>query len=294
MYLPILGLIILNLGLNSNGGDLYPSYTLLYDPIISLEWSDDRALAYITTVRLFNYNHHIFQYRHYPCQYFYTDEIQMNYNNETINQCIYNTTTSDYEYTFQLHLDSRHIEPYILRNIAIQCKYINCSLSLLTMKYIRIGWNLQGRANNSNCSFDTTQHYGIYNTPYTLSEWIKLRCQSLLACNRSKHNLEHSLLSNIQLIYGSSYELETPYCSLEKNLAYVIDTNFAQANRFLEQLVDLIQRGFGKPNEREQAHLKEYIEQKWIHYDYNSTATTTTTTITPISGEVQGIFRHMK
>ena len=50
---------------------------------------------------------------------------------------------------------------------------------------------------------------------------------------------------------------------MEKNLAYLIETNFAQTNRLLEQLIDIIQRGFGKPDEREQAHLKEYVENKW-------------------------------
>jgi hypothetical protein len=289
MHLIILVLIILNLGLISNGGDLYPSYTLIYDPLKSLEWSDDRALHYIITVRLFDYDHHIFQYRRYPCQYFYTDDIQMNYNNETIHSCMYNTTTSDYEFNFQLHLDSRHIEPYILRNTAIQCKYINCSLSLLNMKYIRIGWTLKSRDNNLNCSFDTTQHYGTHIAPYTLSEWITLRCKSFLACNRSKHNLEQSLSSNIQLIYGSSYELETPYCSLQKSIAYIVETNFAQTNRLLEQLIGLIQRGFGKPNERDQAHMKEYIEHKWTHNDNTSTINTTS-----IAGEVQGAFKNTK
>jgi hypothetical protein len=289
MYLTILILIILNLGLNSNGTNLYPSYILVHDPVKAFEWSDDRALAYITTVRLFDYDHHIFQYRRYPCQYFYTDEIQMNYNNDTTHACIYNTTTSDYEYSFQLHLDSRHVEPYILRNVAIECKYINCSLSLLTMKYIRIGWNSQGRDSNLNCSFDTTHHYGIYASPYTLSEWITLRCKSLFACNRSKHNLIQALSSNIQLAYGSSYELELPYCSLEKSLVYIIEKNFAQTNRLLEQLVDILQRGFGRPNEREQAHMKEYVEQKWTNIVENSTTSTTA-----ISGNIEGTFQNTK
>jgi hypothetical protein len=289
MYLLILILIIFNLGLNSNGADLYPSYTIMYDPLISLEWSDDRALIYVTTVRLVDYAHHIFQYRRYPCQYFYTDEIQMNYNNETVNECIYNTTASNYEYSFQLHLDSRHVEPYILRNIAIQCRYINCSLSLLTMKYIRIGWNLLGRDQNLNCSFDTTRHYGIHASPHTLSDWITLRCQSLLACNRSKYNLIQTLSTHVQLIYGSSYELATPYCSLEKNLGYLIETNFAQTNRLLEQLVDVLQRGFGKPNEREQTHMREYVEQKSIPSIDNSTIHTPV-----LSGEVQGTFNRTK
>ena len=272
MQITIVVFIIFNLGLNfSNGANLYPNYIVIYDPIKSLEWSNDHALNYISTVRLSDYDHHIFQYRRYPCQYFYTDEIQMNYNNETINECIYNTTTSDYQYSFQLHLDSRHIQPYILRNIAIQCKYINCSLSLLKMKYIRIDWNSQSREKNLNCSFESTQHYSITDTPYILTEWITLRCQSLLACNRSKYNLIQSLSSNIQLFYGSSYELEYPYCSLEKSLSYLIETNFSQTNRLLEQLIDIIQQGFGKPNQREQMHMKEYIEQNSLNNQNNST-----------------------
>jgi hypothetical protein len=275
--------------LYSNGGDPYPSYTILYDPVKSLEWSDDRTLAYITTVRLFDYDHHIFQYRRYPCQYFYTDEIQMNYNNETINECIYNTTTSDYEYSFQLHLDSHHVEPYILRNLAIQCKYMNCSLSLLTMKYLSIDWNLHGRNNNFNCSFDPNQHYHIYVSPYSLTEWITLRCKTFSACSHSKQNLERSLITNIQLVYGSSYEMETPYCSLEKNIAYVIETNFAKTNHLLEQLVETIQRGFGKPNEREQAHMREYVEHKWVQNETNLT-----TNKTNILGQVQGMFQTIK
>ncbi|CAF0856967.1 unnamed protein product [Adineta steineri] len=290
MKLIILILVILNYGLNCYSRDLYPSYNLLYDPVKALEWSDDPALMYITTIRLFDYEHHIFQYRRYPCQYFYTDEIKLNYNNDTKHECLYNTTTSDYRYSFQLHLDSRHVEPYILRNIAIQCKYINCSLSLLNIKYIRINWNLQGRTNNLNCSFDTTQQYGIYDTPYKLTEWISIRCQSLFACNRSKYNLEQVLLSNIHLIYGSSYELETPYCSLEKNLAHIIETNMAQTNRLLEQVVNLLQRGFGKPNERDQIHMREYVEQKWIQHENSST---TTANKTSISGEVHGAFKQV-
>lgn len=279
-------LIVLCLGLKLNGNDLYPGYTVLYDPVKSSQWSDDRALTYITTVRFFDHIHHIYQYERYPCQYFYTDEIQMNYNNETINQCIYNTTSSDYQYSFQLHLDSRHVEPYILRNLVIQCNYTNCSLSLLNMKYIRIAWNVQSSDDNSNCSFDTNHHYGIYVAPYTLSEWITVRCKTLFACNRSKHNLERAISSNIQLIYGSSYELTTPYCSLEKSLAFLIETNFAQTNRLLEQLVEIIQRGFGKPDQREQAHMKEYVEQKWINHETNSTRNTTV-----FIGEVQGTFQ---
>jgi len=289
MHLTNFLLLIVHLGLNSYATDIYPSYSILHDPVKALEWSDNRALTYITTVRIFNNDHHIFQYRRYPCQYFYTDEIQVNYNNETLHECLYNTTTSDYEYTFQLHLDSRHVEPYILRNIVIQCNYTNCSLSLLNIKYLRIGWNSYGRNNNSNCSFNTTQNYGIYHTPYALSEWITLRCQSLLACNYSKNNLKHALSSNIQLIYGSSYELDQPYCSLEKSLAYVIETNLKQTNQLLQQLVDLLQRGFGKPDEREQAHMKEYIEQKWTQNENNSI-----TIATAISGEVQGIFGKIK
>ncbi len=289
MQLNIIVLIIIVLGLNSYGSDLLPSYTLLHDPLKALEWSDDNALVYITTIRIFDHNHHLFQYRRYPCQYFYTDEIQLTFNNETINECIYNTTSSDYEYNFQLHLNSHHLKPYILRNIALQCKYINCSLSLLNMKYVRIHWNLQGRDNNLNCSFDTTQYYSIYDGPYKLTEWISLRCKSLYACTQSKHNLEQSLSSNTQFIYRSSYELESPYCSLEKSLADIIERNFAQTNRLLEQLINILARGFGKPNEREQTHMKEFVEQKWIHQETNSTTNTT-----PILGEVQGVFKQTK
>ncbi len=61
MRLIIFFLIILSLGSNLYGDDLYPSYTLLYDLLKFLEYSDDRALAYITTVRLFDYDHHVFQ-----------------------------------------------------------------------------------------------------------------------------------------------------------------------------------------------------------------------------------------
>ncbi|UJR30290.1 hypothetical protein I4U23_017828 [Adineta vaga] len=283
----VFSFVLFNLGLKSFCEDLYPSYNLSFDPIKALEWSNDRALAYIITLRLFDYDHHVFQYRRYPCQYFYTDEIQLNYNNETNHECVYNTTTNDYEYNFQLHLDSRHIEPYILRNIAIQCKYLNCSLSLLNMKYIRIGWNLRGRDINLNCSFDTSQHYNIHDAPYKLTEWISLRCQSLDACRRSKYNLEQALLSNIHIVYGSSYELDTPYCSLEKSLAYVMETNFAETNRLLEKLVELLQRGFGRPDEREQIHMKEFIEQKWLHSDHPLITNTTA-----IAGEVQGTFNQ--
>ncbi|CAF0738353.1 unnamed protein product [Adineta steineri] len=246
MHICIIVFLILNNVVNSNTGDLYPSYSLSRDPMKIHEWSDNPVLAYVTTVRLFDYDHHIFQYRRYPCQYFYTAEIQIHHNNETINQCLHNTTTDDYEYNFQLHFDSRHVEPYILRNIAFQCDYINCSLSLLNTTFIYIGWNLKGRENNPNCSFDTNQAYNILRTPYTISESIILRCKSFSTCNQSKSNLEQSLSSQIQLIYGSSYELETPYCSLEKNLGFIIDKNFAQTNILIQQLLELMQQRFDK------------------------------------------------
>lgn len=286
MHLFLTIVIVLNFGLISNGNGPNLSYSIFYDPVRSLKWSDDHALTYITTVRLIDHTHHIFQYRRYPCQYFYTDEIRMSYNNETINRCIYNTTNSNYQYSFQLHLDSRHIEPYILRNLAIQCRYTNCSLSLLNPKYIRIAWNIQNRENNLDCSFDTEHHYGLYISPYTLSEWITVQCKTLTACNRSKTNLERSVSSHIQLIYGSSYELTTPYCSLEKSISFLIETNFSQTNRLLEQLVNIIQRGFGKPNEREQAQMREYVQQKWNNNETNSTRNTTA-----IIGEVHGTFQ---
>jgi len=252
--------LILNFIWILNADDLYPSYSLIIDPMKVQEWSDNNALAYITTARLFDYDHHIFQYRRYPCQYFYTDEIQLYYNSETTNRCLYNKTTEDYEYTFQLHLDSRHVESYILRNIAIQCPYINCSLSLLNITYIHIGWNLRGRKTNPDCSFDINQPYYILHTPYTISEPIILRCKSLLACNQSKLNLEQSLPSVIQLIYGSAYELEIPYCSLEKSLNDVINTNFAQTNRILQQLIELIQGRSSKSDEHKQGKVEEHVE----------------------------------
>ncbi|CAF2961954.1 unnamed protein product [Rotaria sp. Silwood2] len=289
MHRVICAFVILNFGLHIACSDVFESYTVVYNPLKSSEWSDDRALAYVTTVRVFDYDHHIFQYRRYPCQYFYTNEIQINHNNQTIHECIYNTTTSDYEYSFQLHLESHNIQSYILRNIAIQCKNINCSLSLLNIKSIRIDWNKYGHDINFNCSFNTIQQYDIYYTPHILTEWIILRCSSLFACNRSKYNLEQAISSNVQLIYSSTYELERPHCSLEKSVAYVIETNFAQTNHLLEQLVDLIQRGFGKPNEREQVYMKEYIEHKWINNHTNSTTNTTA-----MSGEVQGMFKPTK
>ncbi len=269
MYLATIIFLVLNAVLSSNVSDLYPNYSLTIDPNKVLEWSENQALAYITTVRLFDYDHHIFQYRHYPCQFFYTDEIQLYYNNETTQQCLFNTTTGDYVYSLQLHLDSRHVEPYILRNVAIQCNYKNCSLSLLNLTYIHIGWSQKGRENNPDCSFDINQPYSILRTPYTISELIPLRCKSLLACNQSKLNLEQSLPSAIQLIYGSSYELEVPYCSLEKSLSHILEKNFAETNHLLQQLLELMQRGFGKTNKHEQDKMKEYIE---------SISSTTTTT----------------
>ncbi|CAF1232870.1 unnamed protein product [Rotaria sordida] len=260
MYFGIIVFIVLNIVLSSNAGDLYPSYNLSIDRLKVFEWSDNPALAYKTTVRLFDYDHHIFQYRRYPCQYFYTDEIQLFYNNETLNQCLYNTTNSDYEYSFQLHFDSRHIEPYILQNIAIQCDYINCSLSLLNITFIHIGWNLRGRENNLDCSFDIDQPYNIIHTPYTVSELITLRCKSLSACNHTKSNIEQFLPSFIRLIYGSSYELQIPYCSLEKSLSHVVNTNFAQTNGLLQQIIDLMQRNSVKTDGGEQEQIKEYAE----------------------------------
>ena len=257
MYWGGILLILVHFAWSSNAGDLYPSYTLTVDPEEVVEWSENRALAYISTVRLFDYDHYIFQYRRYPCQYYYTDEIQLYHSNETLNQCFQNTTTNEYEYHFQLHLDSRHVEPVILRNVALQCNYTNCSLSLLNITYIYIGWNFQGRQNNPDCSFDIHRPYNILRTPYTVSEWITLRCKSLAACNQSKTNLEQALPSSIQLIYGSDYALEVPYCSLERSVHHLINTNFAETNRLLKQLTELLQRNFNKPAQREQAEPKE-------------------------------------
>lgn len=224
-----------------NAADLYPSYTVTVEPDEVVEWSENQALSYITTIRLFDYNHYIFQYRRYPCQYYYTDEIQIFHSNDTLNQCLKNSTTNEYEYQFQLHLDSRHVEPYILRNIALQCDYVNCSFSLLNITYVYIGWTLYGRQNNPECSFDTQTAYYIQRTPYTISEWITLRCKSLSACNQSKSNLEQAFVPSIQLIYGSAYDLDIPYCSLERNVRHLINTNFAETNGLLKQLIKLLQ-----------------------------------------------------
>lgn len=254
------------------GEDLYPSYTISIDPKKVLEWSNDRALSYVTTVRLFDYDHHIFQYKRYLCQYFYTDEIQIHYENESIQQCIYNETTVDYEYRFQLHLDSRHVEPFILKNLAINCIYVNCSFSQLDIKYLQIDWNTEGQTKNAECTFDTNQPYAIQTTPYTISEWIKIRCKSLDACRDAKKNLEQTFTSNVRITYGSSYELQQPYCSLEKSLSHVIEKKLDETNGFLHDLVALIQRGFAPPDEREQTKLREYVEQ------ISSMSDTTTTT----------------
>lgn len=287
MQILLSSLIVFYLGLYTNGNDVYSSYSSVYDPLKSLEWSDDRELSYITTVRLMNDDYHVYQYKRYPCQYFYTDQVQISHHNETVNQCVYNTATSNYEYRFQIHLSYRPIEPFILRNIAIQCKYVNCSLLSLDVKSIRIDWNEFALTQNMNCSFNPTAQYNINKTVNMLSEWIPLRCQSLAACNNSKHNIQQALSSNINLIYSSSYQLNKPYCSLEKNLLYIIEANFAQTNRLLEQLIDLMQQGFGKPDEREQVHMKEFVEHKWINSNSSSTINKTA-----LSGEVQGTFKH--
>lgn len=228
----------------SNGiaSDLYPNYNLTIDPEERLEYSDDRALAYVSTVRLHDYDHHIYQYRRYPCQYFYTDEIQLHYTNETINQCLLNSTTNHYDFYFQLHLDSRHVEPYILRNIALKCNYTNCSLSLLNITAINIGWSFQGKQNNPNCSFDIYQPYSILQIPYTISEMIRLQCRSFVACNQAKSTLEQAFRVSTELVYTSDFDLEEPYCSLERSIPYIIETNFAQTNRLLQQLIDIIQQ----------------------------------------------------
>ncbi|CAF3391572.1 unnamed protein product [Rotaria socialis] len=249
--------IIINFVLSSNSNDLYPSYHLTVNPIKALEWSENSVLAYVTTVRLFDYDHHIFQYRRYPCQYFYTDEIQLFNSNESFSQCSYNTTANNYEYSFQLHLDSRHVEPYIFKNIAIQCTYIKRSLSLLNITNIYVGWNLKGRENNSDCSFDINTPHNILQTPYTISELITLQCKSLLACNHSKLNLEQFLSTYVQIVYGSSLDLQIPYCSLEKSLSHVIDTNCAQTNGFLQQLIALIKQNSVARREDEQVKIKD-------------------------------------
>ena len=247
-------------------GDLYSNYTIFTDPGKASEWSSDLALHYVTTVRLLTYDHHIFQYRRYPCQYFYTDEIQIPNENETVNQCQYNTSTIDYEYRFQLHLHSKHVEPVILRHLAVHCIYINCSLSLLSLKYLQIDWNDKGRQINPNCSFDHDRLYAIINTGQsTVSDWIAVRCQSLIACNQSRSHLESSLASQVRLTYGSAYELDTPYCSLESSVNHVLETNLAKTNRLLEELVGLIRRGFGTATDREQAKLKDsFSHSEWL------------------------------
>jgi hypothetical protein len=65
--------------------------------------------------------------------------------------------------------------------------------------------------------------------------------------------------SSIQLIYGSAYELEVPYCSLEKSLSHIMNTNLGETNRLLKQLLELMQRGFSKQNDQEQAKHKEIL-----------------------------------
>lgn len=240
-------------------GDLYSNYTIFTDPGKASEWSSDLALHYVTTVRLLTYDHHIFQYRRYPCQYFYTDEIRIANENETVNQCQYNTSTIDYEYRFQLHLHSKHVDSVILRHLAVHCIYVNCSLSLLSLKSLQIDWNDKGRQLNPDCSFDPNHPYAIINT---VSEWIAVRCHSLIACNRSRSHLETSLASQVRLTYGSAYELDTPYCSLESSVNHVLETNLGKTNRLLEELVGLIRRGFGTANDREQAKLKDSFAQK--------------------------------
>lgn len=248
---------ILILPLGCWTGDLYPSYNITVDPIKVAEWANDRAVEYVTTVRLFDYDHHIFQYRRYPCQYFYTDEIQIYNDQETVRQCYHNETTADYEYRFRLHLDSRHVEPFILRNIAIQCNYVNCSFTRLSMKFLQIGWNLNGRSANPDCSFDINQPYAILDSPYTLSEVITLRCKTLEACNHSKTNLETAFTSQVAFVYGSSYELEVPYCSLEKKLSYALEPSLSETNRLLKQLIEIVERNF---NHLEQHHEHEKDE----------------------------------
>jgi len=62
------------------------------------------------------------------------------------------------------------------------------------------------------------------------------------------------------LIYGSAYELEIPYCSLEKSLNHVINTNFAQTNRILQQIVELIQGRSSDSDKPEQEKVEEYVE----------------------------------
>jgi len=223
-------------------GDLYPNYNLTIDHEERLEYSDDRALAYVSTVRLHDYDHHIYQYRRYPCQFFYTDEIQLHYTNETVNQCVLNKTTNEYDFYFQLHLDSRHVEPDILRNIALKCNYTRCSLSLLNITYVNVGWSFQGKQKNPNCSFDISQPYNILPTPYTISEMIRLQCKSRAACSNAKSTLEQSFRPSIEFVYHSDFELKKPYCSLERRIRYAMEANFAQTNRLLQQLIDVIQK----------------------------------------------------
>ena len=69
------------------------------------------------------------------------------------------------------------------------------------------------------------------------------------------------MAASIQLIYGSAYELALPYCSLEKSLSHLVNTNLGETNRLLQQLLEVMQRAFGKRDDREQAKLAEHIQQ---------------------------------
>lgn len=249
MFLGMIAWILFGIIANIYADDLYPNYNLTIDNEERLDYSDNRALAYISTVRLHDYDHHIYQYRRYPCQYFYTDEIQLHYTNETMNQCELNRTTNDYDFYFQLHLDSRHVEPFILRNIALKCNYTNCSLSLLNITSINIGWSLEGKKNNLNCSFDIHQSYQILRMPYTISEMIRLQCKSFIACKQAKSTLEQAFRVSTELVYNSAFELEVPYCSLERSVRFVVETNFAQTNHLLRQLINVFQQNSTKSNQ---------------------------------------------
>ncbi|CAF0880986.1 unnamed protein product [Didymodactylos carnosus] len=257
--------LVLSSQTHSGIADLYPAYSLSYDIVKVKEWSNSSAFNYITTVHIADYDHHIFQYRPYPCQFYYTDEIQINPNETT--DCVYNTTTLDYEYSLIVHLDSRHIETPIIRNIAIKCPFINCSLSLLSIKYIHIDWNNQIKLDHkTQCSFDnTTQWYKIIEQPYTVSEPILMKCKTSDSCKQSKTMLED--INNFELKYSSPLVLDQPYCSIEQSLNTVIASNFNETLRLINKIIRIMEKGFGKVDETEQEKLAKYVRNKLTHYN---------------------------
>ncbi|CAF1079969.1 unnamed protein product [Didymodactylos carnosus] len=233
---------------------LKPEYSIAHDPGKEQEMFYS---AYIATVRI---------YRPYLCQFDFA--IQININETT--ECVSNSNALNYEYSFTVQLDSKHIETSVIRNLAIKCPFINCSLSSFSIKHIHIDSNAQLRSENKiQCSIDnSTQWFKIIEHQYTVSEPITMKCKTFDSCKQSKSMIKQGL-SNFQLKYSSADSSNYPSCSVERRLSDELTTNFEETIHSLNKVIPNVENRFEKVDRTEQ--LSIHVQNKVTDYnDYTN------------------------